>query len=222
MSLGWIGLGGILGLFAAAAIRNLALARATNGTFRGRRWVPFAGAGAPALPAILFELGVGLYFALLVGRHGDDPGRVLTVILFSIPLLVLLLVDAWTRLIHTNLIAGGLGLGLIAAAFAGWPDLGRAVAGGLVGLAIFGLFYLVAEFISRRARVVPFGLGDVYLAAMIGTMVRFDRVFFALFAGILLAALASVVLLFTRRFGARQPLSFGPYLCAGALAALVV
>jgi leader peptidase (prepilin peptidase)/N-methyltransferase len=226
----WVGLAGLLGLIAGAAIWNLALARAAGwGAVRGgRSWAPLLGAATPGASratltrATLFQLGVALYYALLVIRHGEDPGWVVSVILFSVPLLILLLVDAWTRLIHTNIIAAGLLLALVSATLEGFPELGRAAAGGLVGLALFGVFYMVARLISDRTRVVPFGLGDVYLATMIGAMVRFDRVFFALFAGLVLAGLASLLLLLIRRSGARRPLSFGPFLCAGALLALAI
>jgi leader peptidase (prepilin peptidase)/N-methyltransferase len=226
----WAGLAGLLGLIAGAAIWNLALARAAGwgAIHSGRAWLPLWGAFAPGtsrattMRATLFQLGVVLYYVLLVLRHNDDPGWVVSVILFSVPLLIILLVDAWTGLIHTNLIAAGLLLGLTSATLEGFSELGRAAAGGLVGLAVFGVFSLVAGLISERARAVPFGLGDVYLATMIGTMVRFDRVFFALFAGLALAGLASLLLLVSRRFGARRPLSFGPVLCAGALLALVI
>jgi leader peptidase (prepilin peptidase)/N-methyltransferase len=226
----WIALAAVLGLFAGAAIWNLALARAAGwAAVRGAgSWLPILGAVRPATHsatpprALLFQLGVALYYALLVVRHGEDPGWVVSVMLFTVPLLILLLVDAWTRLIHTNVIAAGVLLGLVSATFEGFPELGQAVAGGLVALAIFGLFYVLTGLLAERGRPVPFGLGDVYLAAMIGVMVRFDRVFFALFAGLALAGLAGIVLLLGRRHSSRQPLSFGPYLCAGALLALAI
>lgn len=226
----WVVLVALFGLLAGAAIWNLALARAAGWGAAGgpRSWVPVLGAfragqsGATTTHALLFQLAVAAYYGLITLRHADDPGWVVSTILFSFPLLIVLLVDAWTRLIHTNIIAGGILLGLVSATFEGFPELGQALLGGAVALAIFGIFFTVAGFISQRVRVVPFGMGDVYLATMIGCMVRFDRVFFALFAGLALAGVASLVLLVAGRFGARRPLSFGPYLCAGALAALAV
>ena len=230
MTLLSIALAGALGLVAGVVIWNLALARAAGwaAVRDARGWVPLlgpAGSGASRATAarqVLFQFGVALAYALLVLRHGDDPGWVVSVILFSVPLLILLLVDAWTGLIHTNIIAGGLLLALVSATFEGFPELGQAAAGGLVALAIFGLFRFVAGLIAERARGVPLGLGDVYLATMIGAMVRFDRVFFALFAGLALAGVVSVARLLLRRFGVRQRLSFGPSLCAGALLALII
>lgn len=230
MTAPWVVVSALFGLVAGAAIWNLALARAAGWGAAGgpRAWLPLLGAFRPGQSrpttahALLFQLGVAAYYGLITLRHADDPGWVVSVILFSFPLLILLLVDAWTRLIHTNIIAGGVLLGLIAATFEGFPELGQALLGGVVALAVFGIFFTLAGVISQRVRVVPFGMGDVYLATMIGCMVRFDRVFFALFAGLVLAGVASLVLLVAGRFGARQPLSFGPYLCAGALAALAV
>ena len=39
--------------------------------------------------------------------------------------------------------------------------------------------------------------------------------------GILLAGLGGVFLLLTRRVGRRDPIPYGPYLCVGALLALI-
>jgi len=52
-------------------------------------------------------------------------------------------------------------------------------------------------------------------------MVRFPAVMQALFFGILLAGLASVLLLVTGRASRRDPIAYGPYLCLGALITLV-
>jgi leader peptidase (prepilin peptidase)/N-methyltransferase len=79
----------------------------------------------------------------------------------------------------------------------------------------------LAAVIYRNLRVVPFGLGDVYLAAMIGAMTRYPAVIQALFAGIFLAGLGSILLLVTRRAGRRDPIPYGPYLCVGGLLALL-
>jgi leader peptidase (prepilin peptidase)/N-methyltransferase len=56
---------------------------------------------------------------------------------------------------------------------------------------------------------------------MIGTMVRLEAVIAALFAGILLAGLAGILLLASRRVSRRQPIAYGPYLCGGALLTLL-
>jgi prepilin signal peptidase PulO-like enzyme (type II secretory pathway) len=73
----------------------------------------------------------------------------------------------------------------------------------------------------RSVNVVPFGKGDVYLAAMIAAMVRLDDLIAALFIGVLLAAVGGLLLIVTQRVGRRQAMPYGPYLCLGALIALI-
>ena len=56
---------------------------------------------------------------------------------------------------------------------------------------------------------------------MIGAMVRFPAVIGALFAGIQLAALGSILLRASRRTRRRATIPYGPYLCVGAWLALL-
>ena len=237
---------GLLGLFVGSAIWVVSRARATDRPLLGGPacanpscgaalpawgWLPLAGFGlarrCPACGAIqparrvVFELAVALYYALAAVRLGEEPLALVATLVFAVPLLNVLLVDAWTRYIHTDVIAAGLVAGLVFAALAGFGALLSAVLAALGAVVVFALFFVLAALIYRNVKVVPFGLGDVYLAGMIGTMVRGREVVDALFAGILLAALVSIVLLATRRAGRRDPIAYGPYLCLGALITLL-
>ena len=112
------------------------------------------------------------------------------------PLLVVLLVDWWTRVIYTNWIAAGVVLALAIAAFDGVRSLLEALAGLAIGAAVFGAFYILALLLYRDVRVVSLGAGDVWLAAMIGAMTGdVLAAIGTLFYGILLAALGAGVLL---------------------------
>jgi prepilin signal peptidase PulO-like enzyme (type II secretory pathway) len=233
----------ILGWIAGAAIWTVARAQADGrGLFVGpacdacgaslpaTAWVPFYGFGAVAeCPACkarqgikrpLFEIGTAAYFGSLAAVI-DDRTRLIGAICFTIPLLIIFLVDAWTRLIHTNIIFFGTALGLLFAATDGLSDLGKSVIGILVGLGIFVGFFVLARVLYRSVKVVPFGLGDVYLAAMIGAMVRFPLVLSSLILGIFLAGIIGVGLLLAKRVSRRQAMPYGPYLCAGALVVML-
>jgi len=193
-------------------------------------WVPFYGFGAvsqcPSCKARqgierpLFELGTAAYFGAAAAVI-DDRTRLIGAICFTVPLLIVLLVDAWTRLIHTNIIILGTALGVVFAATDGLSDLGESIIGILVGLGIFVFFFVLARVIYRSVKVVPFGLGDVYLAAMIGAMVRFPLVLSSLILGILLAGVTGVALLMAKRVSRKQAIPYGPYLCAGALVVIL-
>jgi leader peptidase (prepilin peptidase)/N-methyltransferase len=205
---------------------------ACHGPLPALAWLPFWGLGSvrrcAACEAVQprrrvgFELAVGGYFALVAARAGDVESLV-AVAVFSAPLLVILLVDWWTRFIYTNVIAAGLLAGFAFAALDGLGSLLHALAGAAGGAGIFLGFYLLAAVIYRSVKVVPFGLGDVYLAGMIGAMIgSFLAVIAALFYGIFLAGAGAFLLLATRRVQRRQPIPYGPYLCGGALLALLL
>jgi leader peptidase (prepilin peptidase)/N-methyltransferase len=194
-------------------------------------WLPFWGMGlarsCPACAAtqpirrVAVELIVAGYFALVATRT-DEPERLAAVAVFSAPLLVILLVDWWTRYIYTNVIAAGLLAGFAFAALDGLDSLLHALAGAAGGAGIFLAFYLAAVAIYRSVKVVPFGIGDVYLAGMIGAMIGgFLAVIAALFYGIFFAAAGALLLLALRRAGRRDPIPYGPYLCVGAFVALL-
>lgn len=237
----------LLGLFAGSAIWVVSRARADDrparmgpvcadsdcGASLGLAgWLPLFGFGTARRCStcgavqpvwrVLFEIAVAVYFGIAATRFGDeDRGHFAAVLIFSLPLLIVLLVDAWTRFIHTDVIAVGLIAGLIFALADGTVELLSAIFSAMGAVAVFGFFFVLAAVIYRNIRVVPFGLGDVYLAAMIGAMTRYPAVVQALFAGMLLAGVISIVLLVTRRVGRRDPIPYGPYLCFGALLILL-
>ena len=80
---------------------------------------------------------------------------------------------------------------------------------------------MLAILIYRNPKVVPFGIGDVYLAGMIGTMVRLDEIGRVLIYGIFLAGATMALLLVLKRVNRKQAMPYGPYLVLGALIALI-
>jgi leader peptidase (prepilin peptidase)/N-methyltransferase len=167
------------------------------------------------------EIATVLYFAIAAARI-DDGLHLAAVLVFTLPLLVILLVDTWTRLIYTNVIYAGTTVALIfALAEGGFSELGKALLAMAAAVAIFLFFFLFARVVYRSVNVVPFGKGDVYLAAMIAAMVRLSDLVPALFIGILLAAVGGLLLIATKRISRRQAMPYGPFLCLGALLALV-
>jgi leader peptidase (prepilin peptidase)/N-methyltransferase len=113
--------------------------------------------------------------------------------------------------------AGTAGLLLLAAATGGhWPDLLRAVLGGLALAAA----YLTLAVISRAA----IGLGDVKLSASLGTMLAWSgwpALAAGAFAGFLLAAVYGLGLLASRRATRGQRIPFGPFMVAGTFLVLL-
>jgi prepilin signal peptidase PulO-like enzyme (type II secretory pathway) len=233
----------IIGLFLAGALWNVARNQATRRPLFGRpscgtgqgslpptSWLPLFGFGTARTCTdgthqsprrLLFEIATTAYFAVAAWRI-DDGSQLVSVMLFSVPLLVIFLVDSWTRLIFTNVILLGVVLGLGFAAFDGFGQLGSAALAMVLAAAAFAGLYFLAIVIYRNPKVVPFGLGDVYLAAMIGAMVRLDDVVRALIYGIFLAGGSLAVLLALQRINRKQAVPYGPYLVLGALIVLLL
>jgi leader peptidase (prepilin peptidase) / N-methyltransferase len=233
----------LAGLFIGSAVWNIARNQASkrplfepaaclpgDGVLPVTTWLPFFGFGtARSCPAdgavqsprrLLFELAVAAYFGLAAWRI-DDGLDLTAVIVFALPLLVIFLVDSWTRLIYTNVIALGVLLGIAFGAFDGWRQLVSSATAMVVAALIFIAFYVLAILIYRNPKVVPFGLGDVYLAGMIGAMVRLDEIGRALIYGIFLAGATMTLLLVLKRVNRKQAMPYGPYLVLGALIALI-
>jgi leader peptidase (prepilin peptidase)/N-methyltransferase len=91
-----------------------------------------------------------------------------------------------------------------------WLD---AIIGGVAALAFLGLLGLVI-----RGGVA---LGDLYLVGALGLLLGWQGIFVAVFVGALLASLASLGLLLSRRVGMKSYIPFGPFLVAGAVLTLL-
>jgi leader peptidase (prepilin peptidase)/N-methyltransferase len=121
-------------------------------------------------------------------------------------------VDAAVRRLPDLLIVPAYtGTVLLLAASGDWPGLLRA---GLGGLALAG-FYLALWLISPSAM----GLGDVKLAASLGTLLAWfgwRPLIAGGAAGFLLGGLVGIALLVSGRATRKQHIPFGPVLIAGA------
>jgi leader peptidase (prepilin peptidase)/N-methyltransferase len=223
---------GVLGLFAGAIVWNIASNQAEKrplvGPLSGAAlldWLPIAGVARTTGASrerwrVPFEVLAGVFWGLAAHQHGGKLDLA-AVLVFSIPLAIVLLVDLWTRFIYTNLILAGIVAGLVFAAAESPSALLRSFVGMVAALLVFALFFVMAAALYRNVNVVPFGLGDVYLAAMIGAMVRISWVAQALFLGIILGGVAAVLMLLSRRVSRRSAVAYGPYLCLGALLVLL-
>jgi leader peptidase (prepilin peptidase) / N-methyltransferase len=96
-----------------------------------------------------------------------------------------------------------------------WGDYLRAIEGGVAAYAV--LFALML--ISPRS----FGWGDVRLGGVLGAYLGYHSwiaVYYGIFAGFVLGALAAIVLLGMRRATMKTAMAFGPVLLLGALVVL--
>jgi leader peptidase (prepilin peptidase) / N-methyltransferase len=239
MDVFWIGSGGLAGLAGGTILRGqVAMLSVRSGepdeVCCRQCAAPLSGTTAqPGLPALrcghcrswigapmAIELAAAGIVALLFARVGVQPAvagfaflGVLGVALAQIDVAVQRLPDRLTLAGYPALIAL---LGLAAAVTGTWQDLVRALLGALV----LGGLYLLLGLASGG----QLGGGDMKLAGLIGLVLGWAG-WHALVAGavlgFVLAALVGVALLATRRISRRTMISFGPYMLAGSLLAIL-
>lgn len=162
------------------------------------------------LPAV--ELATALLFALLSWHYGPSSQLAMALVYASL-FLVIFVIDLEHGLILDSIVYPGMVLALVFSFF--WPELGvgSALIGGVIGVGLMFLPYLI----SRGGM----GLGDVKLAGFIGLATGFPHVFIALFLGILSGGLVASFLLLFRLRTRKEAIPFGPFLAAGAMATVV-
>jgi prepilin signal peptidase PulO-like enzyme (type II secretory pathway) len=157
------------------------------------------------------------FAAYLWARFGETGQSLLLGGLYGF-LLLITLIDLKYRLVLNLLTYPALALTLAVQAVTRRSEVGAA----LVGAALaFSMFFLAA-----LLRPGDLGGGDVKLAALIGLWFGFPSALWALLVGVGLGGAAAASLaLAARRDGRTQPgrihLPYAPFLCLGALAALL-
>jgi len=158
------------------------------------------------------EIFTALLFVCLWERCGPS-WRLLLLILECSLFLLIAIIDLKYRLVLNVLIYPAAVLMLLLHAIPPGRDTLAALLGGAVGLSPFLLVALV--------RPGSMGGGDVKLAALIGLTVGFPQVLWALALGILAGGITALLLVLTPRWGPKSHIPYAPFLCLGALLALV-
>lgn len=158
-------------------------------------------------------------FCLLAAREGLTWGA-LEDLLWLAVFVQIAVFDLKHRLILDRITYPALALALVLSAVTPGVSFVRAV----IGAAVVGGFFLLFHILSRRG----IGLGDVKLAALIGavTGLGFDspshlQAVYAVVFGVFLGGAVAVLLLVTRIRSLRDPIPYGPFLCAGAALVLL-
>lgn len=171
--------------------------------------------GAPI--GMRYPLVEGLTAALAVAVRARFPDPVAFVgsLLFVFLLVTITFIDLDHQIIPHWLSWPGIVAGLVVAA-----AQGRVVPAALAGLGAAGcilLIYVVSLLLLRREGM---GLGDAWLAALMGIFLGWPAIASAIFLGILVGGVAALLLLAAGLRGRRDAIPFGPALAAGALGAL--
>lgn len=243
MSLLPIGLG-IIGLLIAALLWNLSeLGSRRNPQLRptcvncrtplrATTWLPFYGmlsawrcVGCQQRQPqrrFYWEIVVGLYFAA-IGWKWDEPRPLIFAVATVIPVLLILIIDLRGNVLYLNSIV----LALAVAALLGFLDgprgMGSAMVGLIAGVGIATAFFALSRWVFRSMslRVSNVGVGDVYIAAALGALVRGDGIVPTFVFAVILTILGSVLLPVVSKSARHRATAYGTYLCLGALFTII-
>ncbi|MDR7484262.1 MAG: prepilin peptidase [Armatimonadota bacterium] len=170
----------------------------------------------PVVEALMAALAVAVYlrFPQPLGLS-PFPWTLVSGWTFAFLLLAITFIDLDHQIIPHRLTWPGIGLGLVLAA--GQGRVVAALLAGLAGAALILAIILASVLIMKQEGM---GLGDAWLAALMGVYLGWPQVGVALLLAIYLGGLAGLVLWALRIRGRRDPIPFGPALAAGGLLTL--
>jgi len=200
---GW----GLVGLFVGILVRMLSVRLARGEDLEaGRR--PWQVYGPVAATAVLF--------AIFGWRIGAGP--VLLIRSLWVALLVqVIFFDLEHQLILDRVLLPGAVAALLLSLFT--PHLG-VLASVLTGVVMGALFLAMAALGSLVFKAEAMGLGDVKLSIFLGLILGPQPAFLAVLIGLILAGAVAGGLVLLRLRSMRDSIPYGPFLAAGALAAL--
>ena len=166
----------------------------------------------PFWSRVAVEVFSALLFAYLWQRFGPS-WRLLLLTSYCSFLLLIAVIDLRYQLVLNVLIYPAAAAAMLLRFVYPGGDALTTLLGGAVGLIFFALVALL-----RRGGM---GAGDVKLAALIGLMVGFPQVVWALTLGILAGGVAALFLLLTQLKELKSYMPYAPFLCLGAAITLV-
>jgi leader peptidase (prepilin peptidase)/N-methyltransferase len=135
------------------------------------------------------------------------------VLAVSIFLLLVALVDLKHRVVLNAMVVPAAAVALVAQVIASPRDLVVSLVGGAFGLAPF--------LVTALVKPGQMGGGDVKLAGLVGLILGFPHVLWALTVAIITGGIVSLVLLMSSEWELTDQVPYGPFLCLGAFVALL-
>ena len=161
---------------------------------------------------VAVELFTALLFAYLWNRLGLSWELLLLAFICSFFLLVAS-IDLRYRLVPNVMDYPAMVVTLLLRFMLPGSGAVTALVGGAIGLALFLLTALL--------RPGGLGAGDVNLANLIGLILGFPQVLWALALGIVAGGIAAILLILTHRGGLKSHIPYAPFLCLGEIVALL-
>ena len=174
--------------------------------------------GLPARRRVLaVELGMALFYALLPLFIPVLPDLIINSLYVAVLVLVIV-TDLEHRLIFHVVTFPMTAWAVVAGFLVSDNSWALALGGAALGFGVFYLFYLLGRALFGAGAL---GFGDVTLSMMMGAMLGFLRIPFALVLGIFFGGIVSLLIVLTRRAGRRTKIAYGPYLAVGGIIMLV-
>ncbi len=209
------GLGALLGIGLGPFLAGLTLSVPAGDPVLGKRWWRGGQASRRRVGVVTVLAAVAL--AAVAGAVGAEPQLPAYLWLAAVGV-TLAVIDVQTLRLPDRLTLPSYPVGLVLLAVpADWPALGRAV----LAAAVAGVAALLLALLAPRGGL---GLGDVKLLGVLGLFLGWlgwGVLVVGVALGFTLGAVVAVGMLASRRAGLRDHLAFGPWLIAGALAAVV-
>ena len=183
------------------------------------RWhIPYLGArdpesGAIDWPNLGTQLGAALVSAAALFLHGFSLAGLEALVLASL-LLTILRIDWQHHLIFMFTIWPGIFIALVFSLATSPSDLVSSAIAGLAAAAAFLGFYFLAILIYKQRAL---GLGDVFLAGLIGTMVGLEFIAQAILLGMMAGALGGLFLIAIKVRTRKDYIPYGAYLSLAAI-----
>lgn len=186
-------------------------------------FLPYLGARHPETGAIDWpnfgtQVGAAIMVSITLFLHGFSFSSLQTVVLASV-LLTILRIDWQHHLIFLITIWPGLLLALLFNTIESWGELASSGLAGLVAAGVFLFLYLLAILIYKKRAL---GLGDVFLAALIGTMVGLPFIVTTLLFGMVLGALGGLFLIAIKVRSRTDYIPYGAYLSLAAIIMVIL
>jgi len=188
------------------------------------RWhIPYLGARDPKSgtidwPNLGTQIGAALVSLAALLLHGFSFSALQAIVLSAV-LLTILRIDWQHHLIFMLTIWPGILIALLFSLLNSPRDLLSSALAGLGAAAVFlGLYLLAIAIYKRRA----LGLGDVFLAGLIGTMVGLPFIFQTIFLGMLAGALGGLFLVAIRVRTRKDYIPYGAYLSFAAIVVVLL
>lgn len=167
--------------------------------------------------ALLVEIVTPLLFAALPAFL-QHPADLFFAALYVAILILVIVTDVEHRLILHAVTFPGTLLALVGSFFMTTNNVILALLGAAVGFGVFFAFYWIGRFLFGPGAL---GFGDVTLSTMLGAMLGFPYVIFALVIGVLLGGLISLLLIVTRQLKMSSYTAYGPYLAAAGILVII-